>query len=630
LGKGENKIKSIACTIDFEPIGKWVRCHPGETVADCASRSGIGLNSICGGLGTCHSCKTQIISGHVSEHTQSELKFFTQKALKEGWRLACQVYPAGNCKIMIPAESMTSSQRVQVEGLALTVKPEPPIQAYLSELDSPSLLDPQADVDRLLTALKTQFNVDCDKYDIAETRALPDKLRSLEWKCQAVIRNNELIHIMSRKSTPLGLAIDLGSTKIAGYLVDMTTGKTLSSKGCMNPQISYGEDIITRITNVVHSRKDGPFMQKLAVEGIAELCADLCKQSNVETEDIVETVVVGNTAMHHLFLGLPVKQLALSPFIPVVNREMEVKASDLGLHFASGAYVYLLPNIAGFVGADHVAVLLATRTLWDEGLTLILDIGTNTEVSLVTRDKIVATSCASGPAFEGGHIKFGMRAAAGAIEKFLIVKDEIKYQTINNEPPIGICGSGILDVIAQLYINGIVDASGKLMIDHNRVRDNRGQKEFIIVDSDDRSGRAAVTITQKDIRELQLAKAAIRSGIQALLETGGHSECEIAKVIIAGAFGSYIDIANAIEIGLLPSLPLHCFQQVGNAAGLGARLALISLPERESAKEIVARVQYLELSGAPGFNKTFLEASYFGRYILKNGKREKNIQWKRL
>jgi uncharacterized 2Fe-2S/4Fe-4S cluster protein (DUF4445 family) len=622
LGKGENTIKSTTHIIDFEPIGKRVRFRTGETVADCGSRSGIGLNSICGGLGTCHSCKIQVISGKVSEYTQSELNFFTPKDLKEGWRLACQVRPAGSCKIMVPAESMTSSQRVQVEGLTLTVKLEPPVHTYLSELAPPSLIDQKADLDRLLIDLKTRFNVDCDKYDLNEIQGLPGRLRSLKWECQSVIRKGELIHVMPRKSIPLGLAIDLGSTKIAGYLIDMTTGRTISSKGSMNPQISYGEDIITRIANVVHSRKDGPFMQKLVVEGIAELCADLCQESNVEAEDIVEVVVVGNTAMHHLFLGLPVKQLALSPFIPVVNREMEVKASDLGLHFASGSYVYLLPNIAGFVGADHVAVLLATRTLWDEGLTLILDIGTNTEVSLVTRDKIVATSCASGPAFEGGHIKFGMRAAAGAIEKFLIVNNEIKYQTINNEPAIGICGSGILDVIAQLYVNGIVDASGKLMTDHNRVRDNRGQKEFVIVDSDDRSGRAAVTITQKDVRELQLAKAAIRSGIQALLETGGHSESEIAKVIIAGAFGSYIDIGNAVEIGLLPSIPVHLFHQVGNAAGLGACMALVSMSQRQLAKDIAGRVHYLELSGAPDFSKTFLQASYLGRYILKNGKRE--------
>jgi uncharacterized 2Fe-2S/4Fe-4S cluster protein (DUF4445 family) len=624
LGKDENKIQSTTYTIDFEPIGKRVRCQAEETVADCGSRSGIGLNSICGGLGTCQSCKIQVISGKVSEYTQSELRFFTAKELKEGWRLACQVHPFGSCKIMVPPESMTSLQRVQVEGLTLTAKLEPPIQTYLSELAPPSLIDQKADLDRLLMDLKTRFNVDCDKYDLKEIRGLPDRLRSLKWKCQSVIRKGELIHVMPRKSIPLGLAIDLGSTKIAGYLIDMTRGKTISSKGSMNPQISYGEDIITRIANVVHSRKDGSFMQKLVVEGIAELCADLCKEANVEVEDIVEVVVVGNTAMHHLFLELPVKQLGLSPFIPVVNNEIEVKADDLGLHIAPGAYVYLLPNIAGFVGADHVAVLLATRTLWDVGLTLILDVGTNTEVSLIDRDKIIATSCASGPAFEGGHIKFGMRAAAGAIEKFLIVDGEIKYQTVNNEPPIGICGSGIVDVIAQLYVNGIVDPSGKLLDGHKRVRDNKGQKEFVIVDNDtgSGSGQSSVAITQKDIRELQLAKAAIRTGIQALLETVGHSESEISKVIIAGAFGSYIDIGNAVEIGLLPSIPVHRFKQVGNAAGLGARLALISMSQRQLAKEIAGRVRYLELSGAPDFNKTFLQASYLGRYVLKNGKRE--------
>lgn len=614
---------SALYTVDFEPIGKRVKCQADETLADCAHSSGIGLNSICGGVGTCHSCKMQVIAGTVSEPTSSELSFFTKHALDEGWRLACQVYPASDCKIMLPPESLTSSQRVQLEGLTIDVLPEPSIQSYLLELDPPSLAMPQADVDRLSTALKTKFRVQCDKFDIDEIRTLSHKLRSLNWVCQVTIRENELIHVMPRTQRPLGLAVDLGSTKIAGYLVDINTGRTLAAKGSMNPQISYGEDIITRITNVVHSCDDGIFMQKKAVEGIDDVCSELCKEVDASPDDIVEAVVVGNTAMHHLFLGLPVKQLALSPFIPVVNSPMEVKASNLGLHVAAGAYVCLLPNIAGFVGADHVAALLATKSLWNKGLTLLLDIGTNTEVSLISQDKIIATSCASGPAFEGGHIKFGMRAAAGAIERFQIINGEIRYQTVDGAPPIGICGSGILDIISQLYLAGIIDEGGKLIANHDHVVVNNGQVEFVIVDHKKQSSQTAITITQKDIRELQLAKAAIRSGIQALLETTGCFEHEVTRVIVAGAFGSYIDISSAMEIGMLPSLPPSCYHQVGNAAGQGARLALISLSQRQEAEAIASRVQYLELAGAPHFNQTFLQAGYLGRYTLKDGKRER-------
>jgi uncharacterized 2Fe-2S/4Fe-4S cluster protein (DUF4445 family) len=332
--------------------------------------------------------------------------------------------------------------------------------------------------------------------------------------------------------------------------------------------------------------------------------------------------MVGNTVMHHLFLGLAVKQLAQSPFVPVINREVEVKACHLGLRFAPGAYVFILPNIAGFVGADHVAALLATQALWGKGLSILLDIGTNTEVSLIMKDGIIATSCASGPAFEGGHIKFGMRAAAGAIERFLLVDGAIQYQTVENAAPIGICGSGIVDVVSQLYINGIIDDGGKLLA-NPRVHEHNGEREFILVEADKKSQLKSVTVTQKDIREVQLAKAAIRSGIQTLLETSGYSESEVKRVIIAGAFGSYIDIASAIEIGLLPPLALNTFQQVGNAAGLGARLALISTSQREQAKVIASRVKYLELAGAEGFNNTFIQAGYLGRYELKNGRREK-------
>ena len=501
--------------------------------------------------------------------------------------------------------------------------PEPPVQSFLLELAPPSLAMPQADVDRLSMALKTRFQVQVDKFDINETRTLSNQLRSLNWVCQVIIRENELIDVMPRAHRPLGLAVDLGSTKIAGYLVDINTGRTLAAKGSMNPQISYGEDIITRITNVVHSSDDGVFMQKKAVEGINNLCSELCKEVEVNPEDIVEAVVVGNTAMHHMFLGLPVKHLALSPFIPVVNRSMEVKANNLGLHIAAGAYVCLLPNIAGFVGADHVAALLATKAEWNKGITILLDIGTNTEVSLISKDKIIATSCASGPAFEGGHIKFGMRAAAGAIERFQIVDGDIRYQTVDGAPPIGICGSGILDIISQLYLAGIIDEGGKLAANHKHVSVSDGQLEFVIVDNKKQGSQTAITITQKDIRELQLAKAAIRSGIQALLEATGCFEREITRVIVAGAFGSYIDISNAMEIGMLPSLPLRCFHQVGNAAGQGARLALISLSQRHEAEVIASRVQYLELAGAPHFNQTFLQASYLGRYTLKDAKREK-------
>jgi uncharacterized 2Fe-2S/4Fe-4S cluster protein (DUF4445 family) len=432
-----------------------------------------------------------------------------------------------------------------------------------------------------------------------------------------------VIAILAPKRRQLGLAIDLGTTKVAGYLVDLSDGRTLAARGIMNPQISYGEDIISRIATVVHSPDDAAVLQKLAVEGINELCANLCTEAGAEPEEILEAVVVGNTAMHHLFLRLPVKQLAVSPFVPAVSRALEVRAGELGLNIAPGAYVHLLPNIAGFVGADHVSMLLATDAWQAKETTVALDIGTNTEVSLVYKGKIATTSCASGPAFEGGHIKYGMRAATGAIERLRIDGDRIQYQTIDGAPPVGICGSGILDALAQLYLAKIVEEGGRIIGNRPRVRPYKGQREFILVSKEERNGKPAITITQHDVRELQLAKAAIRTGIQVLLETAGCAEDDIRQVIIAGAFGTYIDVASAVAIGMLPSLPLKRFRQVGNAAGMGAKLALISLKSRAKAEAIASRVSYIELGSAPKFEQVFVQANYLGRYRIIDGRRKK-------
>jgi uncharacterized 2Fe-2S/4Fe-4S cluster protein (DUF4445 family) len=609
-------------TIDFQPVGRRGKCQGDESLLACARRLGVGISSICGGKGTCHSCRVRLLSGTASKPASHETQLFTSQEIKEGWRLACQTYPASDVKLTVPPESMTAPQRVQVEGLEITVSPEPPVCVYHLKLAGPSIKSPEADADRLLEALKRQCQVPCQRVDINVLRTLSDRLRSWHWECRAAVRNDELVALLPGTGRLLGLAIDLGTTKIAGYLVDLSDGRTLAARGAMNPQISYGEDIISRITHVVQSPDEALSMQKLAVEAINGLGADLCAEVGASTEEIVEAVVVGNTAMHHLFLGLPVRQLALSPFVAAVSRALEVKAGDLGLRLALGTYVYLLPNIAGFVGADHVAMLLATEAWRLKGPVLAIDIGTNTEVSLAVNGQITATSCASGPAFEGGHIKDGMRAATGAIERLRIADGSIQYQTIGQAPPVGICGSGILDALSQLYLAGIIDAGGRIKDSHLRVRTEKGQREFVLVSEEEREGQSAITITQHDVRELQLAKAAIRSGIQALLEANGCSEEEIEQVIIAGAFGTYIDVASAVNIGMLPSLPSGRFRQAGNAAGMGAKLALVSLSQRAEAQAIASRVKYIELASAPEFERTFVQTSYLGQYRIIKGQRK--------
>lgn len=341
------------CIIDLEPVGRRGKCQRNESLLACACRLGVGISSICGGRGTCHSCKVQVLSGTVSEPTSNELETFTSQELKEGWRLACQTYPISDCKLTVPPESMTTPQRIQVEGLEIAVQPEPPVRAYALQLSAPSLSAPHADADRLLDALNQQHSLHCSKVDIGALRVLSDQLRSWDWKCQAAVRNDEVVALVPCTSHPLGLAIDLGTTKIAGYLVDLSDGRTLAAKGIMNPQISLGEDIISRMTVVIQSPDEGVRIQKLAVEAINELSADLCTEVNVNTEAIVEAVVVGNTAMHHLFLGLPVRQLALSPFVPAVSRVWTLR---------QGTWAYVLLQGHMFIFYLTSLVLLVPTT----------------------------------------------------------------------------------------------------------------------------------------------------------------------------------------------------------------------------------------------------------------------------
>jgi len=606
--------------VAFMPIGWKGKCRDSETILACARRLGLGISSVCGGRGTCHTCRMRVLSGILSEPTPSEIEVFSPQELSDGWRLACQVYPRRDCRLSVPAESMTTAQRLQVEGLAVTVTPEPVIKAYHLRLPVPSLDDPQADADRILEKLNQQYGQHCTRVDIDVLRTISPKLRAWNWECQATVRNDEVIAVGSWPSRQLGLAIDLGTTKIAGYLVDLSNGQTLASQGLINPQASYGDDIISRISAVIKSPDGGATLKRLALEALNDLAVSLCAGIAASVEEIVDAVVVGNTAMHHLFLGLPVEQLALSPFAPVVSHALDMKAREAGLHIASGAFVHLLPNVAGFVGADHVAMLLATGVAQAEGPVVALDIGTNTELSLVNNGRIMAVSCASGPAFEGGHIKYGMRASRGAIERLRIKGDEVQYQTIDEAPPVGICGSGILDAVAQLYLAGIVDEGGRIKANHPRVHTDKGQREFVLVDR--QKEHPAITITQKDVRELQLAKAAIRTGIQLLLEMNDFTEEQIGQVVIAGAFGSYIDLSSAVTVGLLPPLPLHYFRQVGNAAGMGAKMALVSLAKREEAQDIASRTHYVELASAPNFKQTFIETSHIGQYRIKHGRRE--------
>ena len=594
--------------IDFQPVGRRGESSGESTLLVAARQMGVGLSGICGGHGKCRACKVKILEGKVSDLSPSEREAFTAEQLQDGWRLACQAHPASDCRVHVPPESMTTPQRTQVEGMDIQVPPEPSVQTYRIRLQESTLSNVRADDESLTQTLNREHGLSCTRADVEMLRGFSPLLRAWEWKCQAAVAGDEIIGVFPWQSPALGMAVDLGTTKIAGYLIDLKEGKTLASKGVMNPQISYGEDIISRIQATLSSPTAGADMQRAAVEALNQLASDLCGEAGVAVSDMVDAVIVSNTAMHHLLLRLPVKQLVLAPFVPAVSRALDCKARDVGLGFASGAYVHFLPNIAGFVGGDHVAMLLATMEAKPKGLVMALDIGTNTEVSLIDGENISSVSCASGPAFEGYHIRHGMRAARGAIEKVRIENGAIRIQTIDDAPPAGLCGSGVLDAMAQLHLAGIVDGSGRMLDNHPRVRDGQEYREFVLVEQGESGAPMTVSLTQHDVRELQLAKAAIRTGIQVLLATNGRTEQELDQVIIAGAFGSYIDVASAVAIGMMPNLPLERFRQVGNAAGMGAKMALISSSQRKKAQALASRVKYVELGSAPSFSEFFLNA----------------------
>ncbi|MGI6209583.1 MAG: ASKHA domain-containing protein, partial [Anaerolineae bacterium] len=537
-------------------------------------------------------------------------------AADDGMRLACQTYVRGAAKVYIPPTSLTAKQRTQVEGQAVEYELDPPVQVVPMQVPEPGLTDLRADAARVRDELRGPDERDV-LFDFTVLQTMPDQLRQDSWQGGAVLRGREVVSILRPGRAPLGLAVDLGTTKVAGYLVDLSTGTTLAAEGIMNPQISYGEDVMARVAYALESQDKADVLRRVIVSGIDELAKHLCHTAGVESTDIVEAVVVGNTAMHHLFLGLPVRQLGNAPYLAATSDPLDVKARDLGLSFASGAYVHLLPNIAGFVGADHVAMILATGMYRAQETSIALDIGTNTEIALYHDGRLITCSTASGPAFEGAHISCGMRAAEGAVERVIISDGSVRYQTINDRPAVGVCGSGILDAVAQLYRNEILDMKGGMHEGHPRVRATDTGREFVLVPAAETATGQDITVTRADVGEIQLAKAAMRAGVNVLLDEAGIRAEDVQRFIVAGAFGTYIDVQSAIDIAMFPELPLDRFEQVGNAAGAGARMALLSRSARARASEIVQVAEYIELTNDARFTEQFTLAMFLSQDLMQ-------------
>jgi len=597
--------------VTFAPDEQQVWSLPDETLLDTARRAGVRIASVCGGRGLCKSCVVRVAEGPVEPPSQQDLEFFSPEELGSNWRRACQTFARGDCRVEISARARAMPLRTQVESEDVWVRPDPAVRLYSVAVPDATLADPTADDHRLMNALNEKWPGICSRIDIDVLRSLPQAVRVPGRQVTAVVRFGEVIGFVPQgHAALLGLAVDIGTTNIVALLVDLRSGRTLATRAIENPQAGYGGDVISRIGRAASSESARQHLHELVVGGINDVARELCESESVGPEHIADIVVAGNTTMHHLLLKLPVKHLGAVPFVAASARATDVKARDVGIKAMPGAYAHMLPNIAGFVGSDHTAMLLAIGCDREEKTVVALDIGTNTEMSLIHKGRLSSISCPSGPALEGGHIRCGMRSARGAIEAVEIRGDEVRIRTIDDSPPVGICGSGVLDVTAQLYLAGIVSPTGRMKKDHPRVRVRDGQTEFVLADETEAQG-PAVVFNQRDVRSVQLAKGAIRAGIQVLLDEAGLHEEQIDQVIIAGAFGHYIDLASAVAIDMLPNLPLDRFAQIGNAAGIGAKLALVSYPHRATAQSIAARSHYIELLGTADFNRSFMHAMTF-------------------
>jgi uncharacterized 2Fe-2S/4Fe-4S cluster protein (DUF4445 family) len=595
-------------TIDFEPIGKRVDAGVGSSILEAAHSAGIDLTAVCGGAGTCLQCQVQVIAGQLALPNSVEKSVFSDAMIQEGWRLACQTAIHSSMKVHIPSDSLTTPQRLQVEGIAETLGA--PSRFHIQEFSYRHDENKQANGN------------DSAPYDIfnnfpyrinPEQKGLRESLEKAilsAGNLRLIVHQDQILNFVLQKERVYGLAVDLGTTKIAAFLVDLELNQVAAKASASNPQIHYGEDIISRILYCMDHPDGQELMQKIVVDTLNQLIQQMLVEVKANARQIIEAALVGNTAMHHLFSGLPVKQLGLAPYLPASVTAMEIVAGDIGLGISPFGRIYLPENIAGYVGGDHVAMMLATQAAQRKDTVLAIDIGTNTEISLVHEGQIFSCSCASGPAFEGAHIKEGMRAAEGAIERIRMDGEHVAYQTIGNVPPIGICGSGILDAIAELVRNHLLDKRGNFTALQNIER-NSHVKEFELVPAQKSGSNHAIVITKRDINEILLAKAAIQTGIEILLKTAGICSNDLDQVIIAGAFGTYLTISSAIQIGMFPNLPVSRFQQVGNAAGTGARMLLVSDEVRSQGTQLAGQTKYVELTLYPNFQEIYLNSLKF-------------------
>ncbi|MFX1509454.1 MAG: ASKHA domain-containing protein [Promethearchaeota archaeon] len=613
------RIKERNITVTFEPEGRKVRTVLGASIFDAAGTVGVDIRSECGGKGTCGKCRIIIREKNaVSKVTKTEMSHLSASEIDAGYRLACCTKLKRDITIMVPQESRVGERKIQVTGLERAVPLAPSVTKFFITLQKPSLGDARPDCDRILDCLKKEYSLEKIEIGSELLKNLPNILRQANWAITVTLWNNQKIIAVEKGDTSnklLGLAIDIGTSKIVGCVVDLANGRTIGVGSVENPQMIHGEDVVSRIAFVKDNEEGLDTLQRLAFEGINRVLQEACTQAGVDSHYIYEVTVAGNTAMHHLFLGVQPKFLALSPFIPSIRKSIDLTAREVKLNIHPEANVHVLPIIAGFVGADAIANVLSTGIYESKERSLLLDIGTNTEVFVGNSEDIVSCSCASGPAFEGVHIKHGMKAVTGAIERVHINPDSdyhVEFETIGDVKPRGLCGSGMVDVVAEMAKCGIIDQRGRYdrKMKTPRLRTTGNSVEFVLVRKNESATGREITVTQKDITEIQLAKAAIYTGCWILMKETNLKTDDLDQVLLAGAFGSYINPESARLIGLVPEVSTEKIKFVGNTALSGAKMALLSQEARKTAERLSSKIRYLELTRTSNFNSEFANAMF--------------------
>jgi len=658
-------------TIIFQPSGRRSKISDGATILNAARKLGVGIEAVCGDNLTCGKCKVKIMEGrfpkenissslsHVRRIAEKDKKIvldmekeiaaaptdeerqklqtkldklkrkhaeLASEEMEENIRMACSTTVHGDVLVFVPEASRTSEQIVSKAAGKIDVEIKPAVKQYYVELQAPTLDDPYGDFERLAAVLEREHGLRNLAIDYRALQTLPDTARQGDWNMTVTVWNeSEIIRVQQGKvELNIGLAVDIGTTTVAGYLTDLNTGEVLITESMMNPQVRYGEDVMSRITYCMLNEGPGlSELQQTIIDGLNEIAMNATKKIGFEPDDISEMVLVGNTAMHHILLGINPEHIGAAPFAPALHQSVDVKAERMGLKINPAGNVHVLPIEAGFVGADNVGCLIADEPHRRGEMTLLIDIGTNGELVFGNREKMISCSTATGPALEGGEIRYGIRATAGAIENIKIdpATLECSFKVIGSDKwsdgerdmqAKGICGSAIIDGVAEMFKAGIIKKNGQMNIElsSGRVRkDDAGMAEYVIAWARETSIEEDIVINQKDVRAIQLAKGALYSGCQIMMRKLGAETFD--RLAIAGAFGSHIDKYQAMIIGMYPDCDPDKIEFLGNAAGDGARIALVNTDKRREANEIAVQVEYVELAVEDDFNDRFGEAMQF-------------------